>query len=363
MVAVSGGPDSVALLRVLALLRAEFALRPLVIAHVNHRLRGAESDADQAFVHDLHRQLAASDPAALVWREHAVDVREQQAAGEGLESAARAERYRWLTDVALECGAPLVATGHTANDQAETVLHRLLRGTGVRGLAGIPPRRALAAGIDVIRPLLEVRRQDVTDFLAEQHQPFRRDSSNTDPRFTRNRIRLELLPMLERDYNPGIAEVLCRLAQQARVQHRATEAQAAELLQLRAESCACAAGRVAHIRGKPIARHPTPVVVRNVPPGLAARTMAATAHGLRRLAPAGPCRAWRHSRRRPPGRDARSQPRPRDPGRPDPGSRFVMSKSLPVTESAGKQTGRRLPDRRIDRAGPQASVNWATAAA
>jgi tRNA(Ile)-lysidine synthase len=230
VVAVSGGPDSVALLRAVAELRNEFVLKPLVIAHLNHQLRGSESDADRDFVHALYGELAAADELAFQWREHIVDVRATKAATENLENAARTARYRWLTEVARECGAGLVATGHTANDQAETVLHRLLRGTGIKGLAAIPPRRPLATGIDMIRPLLAVTRDEVLAFLSHLGQEYCHDRTNADRRFTRNRIRQELLPLLERDYNPAIVEVLCRLAHQAHALQRDIELDAARLL-------------------------------------------------------------------------------------------------------------------------------------
>ncbi len=230
VVAVSGGPDSVALLRALAMLRDEFALRPLVVAHLNHRLRGAESDADEAFVQDLTTPLAAGGRSDILWRGTARGLPDAARRGEGLESAARALRYQWLAEIAQECRAAWVATGHTADDQAETVLHRILRGTGVRGLAGIPPRRHLSAEVQVIRPLLKVHRREVAEFLAELHQPCRQDRSNADLRFTRNRIRRELLPLLEHDFNPAIVDSLCRLALQARALQSHVESRAARLL-------------------------------------------------------------------------------------------------------------------------------------
>src|SRR5436189_3233901 len=126
-----------------------------------------------------------------------IDVRSQaRRERANLEAVGRRVRYDFLASVARETGAAWVATGHTADDQAETVLHRLLRGTGLKGLAGIPARRALAPGVDVVRPLLKVRRAEVLAFLQETGQRFRQDTSNVDPRFTRNRIRHELLPSL-----------------------------------------------------------------------------------------------------------------------------------------------------------------------
>lgn len=213
VVAVSGGPDSVALLR--ALLAVRSSATRLVVAHLNHRLRGSESDADEEFVHQLHESLLAVH-SHLALRCEASDVAAMaQARGDNLESTARQVRYHWLAPVAVETGCRFVATGHTADDQAETVLHRLLRGTGLTGLRGIAARRPLTEHVEVIRPLLHVSRAEVLAYLDELKQPYRLDSSNENLDLTRNRIRHELLPLLARDYNPAIARLLTQLAEQA----------------------------------------------------------------------------------------------------------------------------------------------------
>jgi tRNA(Ile)-lysidine synthase len=231
VVAVSGGPDSVALLRALLLLRTEGTVGPLLVAHLNHHLRGVESDADEAFVRALHDRLVAADPDGLWWRCGHADVAElARSEHNSIETAARKARYAWLAEVAAETGAAWVATAHTADDQAETVLHRLLRGAGLRGLAGIPMRRPLGPGVQVIRPLLHVRRAAVLAFLEALGQDWRQDHSNADSRHTRNRLRHELLPHLAQ-YNPAIVSVLGRLAEQADAARRLAEEQAAALLQ------------------------------------------------------------------------------------------------------------------------------------
>ena len=215
IIAVSGGPDSVALVRILLAVRAERPI-PLVLAHLNHQLRGGDSDADEAFVADLHATLVAGGAGHLHLARHRLDIARLAAEqGGNLESLARRERYHWLAEVAKSHGLRHVVTGHTASDQAETILHRLLRGTGLDGLRGIAFRRELEPGIEVVRPLLHVRREQVLAYLHEQNQPARHDGSNDDTRFTRNRIRHELLPMLARAFNPRIVEVLARLAEQA----------------------------------------------------------------------------------------------------------------------------------------------------
>jgi tRNA(Ile)-lysidine synthase len=213
VVAVSGGADSVALLHALA------PDRPTV-AHLNHRLRGADSDADAAFVATLYPSLRhpieAIDVAAV-------------AAGDNLEGTARRVRYDFLARVAREVGATWVATGHTLDDQAETVLHRLLRGTGLRGLRGIAAVRELVPGILLVRPMLRVSRADVIAHLTAGGHAWREDATNRDPAFTRNRIRHELLPLL-RTFNPAVESVLGRLAVQAEEQYRDVEAEAECLL-------------------------------------------------------------------------------------------------------------------------------------
>lgn len=227
VIAVSGGPDSVALLRALLALRPRKASGPLIIAHLNHQLRGADSNADEAFVRELHASLGPG----VELRCERTDVAACAAAeGANLESTGRQLRYDWLTAVARDTRARWVATGHTADDQAETVLHRLLRGAGLKGLRGIAGRRELASGVELVRPLLDVRRAEVMEYLQAIGQPWCEDRSNLDLRFTRNRIRHELLPLLAREYNPAIASVLARLAEQAGEVYREEESAAAVLL-------------------------------------------------------------------------------------------------------------------------------------
>jgi tRNA(Ile)-lysidine synthase len=210
VVAVSGGPDSVALLRALGTL----AIGPLVVAHLNHGLRGADSDADEQFVGELVSRLRSDgSPIELASGRRSIA---DTAAGENLEAVARRVRYDWLATVAREFGAAWVATGHTANDQAETVLFQLLRGTGLDGLSGIAGRRPLGPGLWLVRPMLAVRRTDVVAYLRAIGQDFRVDATNADTTRTRSRIRHELLPRLAQQYNPRAVESLARLAKQAR---------------------------------------------------------------------------------------------------------------------------------------------------
>lgn len=205
LVAVSGGADSVALAKALHSLRAAGEGR-LVIAHFNHGLRGAESEEDLAFVEALGRDLGA---AVVVGRQEGETERPRD------EDRLREVRYRFLARAADEAGARYVATAHTADDQVETVLHNTLRGTGLAGLAGIPRVRRLTGAATLIRPLLSVTRAEVLEYLESSGQTYRIDSSNEATSYTRNRIRRELLPLLERDYNPNVRDALLRLSKVA----------------------------------------------------------------------------------------------------------------------------------------------------
>ncbi len=205
LAAVSGGADSVALLRGLhALAHADH--RAISVAHLDHGLRGSEGAEDAEFVRQLADELSLKAYVATI------DVRVEQRGGEGMESAARRVRYRYLRRTAEAQGARYVAVAHTADDQAETVLHRLFRGAGLHGLAGMPRARPLGQAVTLIRPALELRRQELRDYLTALGQPWCEDRTNADPRFTRNRLRRRLLPLLEQDYGPSVAPSICRAA-------------------------------------------------------------------------------------------------------------------------------------------------------
>jgi len=194
LIGLSGGPDSVALLSVLV----ELGWRPHV-CHLNHQLRGADSDADAEFV----RQLATR--YGLLSTVEAYTVAPD-------EDSARRARQEFFARVAERTGVKKLMLAHTADDQVETFLLRLLRGAGVPGLVGIWPERQLGT-LRVIRPLLKVRRAEIMEYLAAKKLSYREDKSNTDTRFTRNRVRHELLPLLEREYNPAIRDVLLNTAE------------------------------------------------------------------------------------------------------------------------------------------------------
>lgn len=200
IVAVSGGADSVALLDVLASLKP-LSLR-LIVAHLNHCLRGAESDADEAFVCKLAQRYGTSFVTS------AVDVKTLSRQEKlSLEEAGRIARYRFFGEIATSCNARCVAVAHHADDQAETVLMRLIRGTGGSGLVAMSPGSG-----SVIRPLLAVTRAEIENYLEQKGLQHRIDQSNTDLNFLRNRIRHELIPFLK-NYNPAIAERLATTAE------------------------------------------------------------------------------------------------------------------------------------------------------
>ncbi|MEE8352961.1 MAG: tRNA lysidine(34) synthetase TilS [Dehalococcoidales bacterium] len=208
LVAVSGGADSVCLLHVLSELADEFGLT-LHVAHLDHCLRGAESAADAGYVARLARRLGI---AATVERRDVAGHRREHRLS--LEEAAREVRYRFLAETARAVGAGWVATGHTRDDHAETVLMHLIRGSGTTGLRGLRPLSRWRSGdeaVTVIRPLLEVGREETAEYCRRRRLRPRVDSSNRSLSPLRNRLRLRLLPQL-REYNPRIVEALVRTA-------------------------------------------------------------------------------------------------------------------------------------------------------
>ena len=215
--AVSGGADSVALLRLLLELRGELGI-VLSVAHVNHKLRGAESDEDERFVAELARQHGLD----LHVCDGPVDRSLRSESGSGIEAAARELRYGFFRQLARAGRVAKIATAHTLDDQAETVLLRIFRGTGIRGLSGIHPRivfeeQGRAFG-EVVRPLLGFRRAALMEFLHECGQGWREDSSNRDIAFLRNRVRHRLLPLIAREFGEAAIEHMGELAEIARAE-------------------------------------------------------------------------------------------------------------------------------------------------
>jgi tRNA(Ile)-lysidine synthase len=198
--AVSGGPDSVCLLEVLACLAPRLGFTLAGVAHFNHKLRGEESEEDERLV-----QALAARHGIPFYREEGATL------GSNLEQEARRARQKFFRGLIREDKADRIAVGHTRDDQAETVLLRLTRGSGLSGLAGVLP----VTREGLIRPLLDSTREDVITYLRERGIVWRQDQSNFDRRFTRNRIRRDLLPKLATDYNPRISQSLAHLAELA----------------------------------------------------------------------------------------------------------------------------------------------------
>jgi tRNA(Ile)-lysidine synthase len=212
--AVSGGADSMALLMLLLELRSELGF-VLSVVHVNHKLRGRESDDDEAFV------LAASREYGLECHTQACPLPNPHT---GMEAAARRLRYEFFERLLADGRLTKIATGHTLDDQAETVLLRMLRGTGIRGLAGIHPRLIFKDG-EVVRPMLGTRRSEVEAFLRNRGQVWREDSSNCNLTILRNRVRHRILPLINEELGPAVFGNLADLAEIARSEeeHWATE--------------------------------------------------------------------------------------------------------------------------------------------
>ncbi|MGI9429096.1 MAG: tRNA lysidine(34) synthetase TilS [Bythopirellula sp.] len=225
-VALSGGADSMALLRVFHHFKEQLAgAGQLLALHVNHQLRGSESAADAQWCQQQCDLLGV--PLEVVVCDTAQFAAES---GESLEASARAQRYQLLKEIAEQAGVRYLATGHTRDDQVETVLFRIVRGTGLRGLVGIPPLRALTSSLTLIRPLLGTSREQIIRYLARLGQGYRTDSSNVDSRFTRNRLRHDLLPLLREQYNSEFDGALLRIAEQAGAAQEYIEAHAQSIL-------------------------------------------------------------------------------------------------------------------------------------
>ena len=217
LAACSGGGDSVTLVHLLARLAADRRWE-VYVGHVHHGLRSS-ADGDAAFVAELAGRLGLP----------CLTRRLRGLGGPNGEARSRAARYAALAEMAREAGAQAVATGHTLDDQAETVLLRLLRGTGVAGLSGILPRRPLAAGVDLVRPLLWCRRQQLRQFLTEEGEAWREDETNADLRHARNRVRARWMPLLSTE-NPRLAEALAQLAEVVREEESVWAEQVARIV-------------------------------------------------------------------------------------------------------------------------------------
>ncbi|MBO8172694.1 MAG: tRNA lysidine(34) synthetase TilS [Bacillaceae bacterium] len=205
LVAVSGGPDSIALLHILKSLSDEQGWE-VAAAHLNHGFRGEESEADAEYVRSFCQQYDI--PLEIRF----VDVpKYMKETGRGAQESAREIRYEFLTEIAGRYHMSKIATGHHADDQIETILMRIIRGTGLDGLQGMPEIRKIGP-VEVVRPLLSFRKQELEDYCREHDLNPRRDSSNESVKYTRNKVRLDVLPVL-REINPGVDEAVLQLGE------------------------------------------------------------------------------------------------------------------------------------------------------
>ncbi len=230
LIGVSGGADSMALLDAMARFRLQERWQGEVYsAHVNHLMRGAESDDDAKSVEEWGREWTETNNLRLPTVATSVDVAAKaRETGQNLEATARQVRYDFFRRFAQDYDVPLVFTAHTHDDQTETLLMRWMRGTGATGLRGIHERSALCEGVELIRPLLDVTRAEVLEHCAHYGVPYRTDSSNLSDDYTRNRVRHQLLPLL-REFNPQFDAALQRGAEHWQADAECLDAQAREL--------------------------------------------------------------------------------------------------------------------------------------
>jgi len=221
LVGVSGGPDSLTLLFVLNAIKKELKLK-LHIAHLDHRLR-EKSREDAVFVKRIAQKLDLPVTVSTV------DIRRRASKGGSVEEIARNSRLGFFLRLAKRIKADKVALAHSFDDQAETVLMRIIRGSGLYGLSAIRPKRKIN-GTSIIRPLLEISRKEIERYLKTLRIKPRKDPSNRENLFLRNKIRNNLLPLLEKEYNSGIKEVLCNLAESAAIDYDYLHAQAKKTL-------------------------------------------------------------------------------------------------------------------------------------
>jgi tRNA(Ile)-lysidine synthase len=208
LVAVSGGPDSVFLLLALKFLQPKLKLKKLVVCNLDHGIRGKESSEDSGFV----KKLAEDSDIGFIHKR--IDLPKEKSKGLSTEEAAREERYKFFNEAAGTAKANVIVTGHTLDDQAETILMRIIKGASLKGIIGISPIRD-GFGIRIVRPLFELEKNEIEKYLDERGVAYRVDSTNKEPIYFRNVVRKEILPYLEK-YNPRIKRALCSLAEHLR---------------------------------------------------------------------------------------------------------------------------------------------------
>lgn len=208
LVAVSGGPDSVFLMLALKFLQSKLKLKKLVVCNLDHGIRGKESSEDSLFVKKL------AEDSDLEFIHKMINLPEKKSKNISTEEAAREERYKFFNDAAKAVKANVIATGHTLDDQAETVLMRIIKGASLKGLVGISPVRQ-EGDLNIVRPLFELEKKEIEKYLDERGIAYRVDSSNLESIYFRNVVRSEIVPYLEK-HNPRLKRALCSLAEHLR---------------------------------------------------------------------------------------------------------------------------------------------------
>ncbi|MFA5255388.1 MAG: tRNA lysidine(34) synthetase TilS [Candidatus Omnitrophota bacterium] len=208
LVAVSGGPDSVFLLRALTHLKTKLKLNKVVVCNLDHGIRGKESSEDSAFVKKIAEDLN------LGFIHKKIDLSKKRSKDLSTEEAAREERYKFFNDAARKVKADVLATGHTLDDQAETILMRIIKGASLKGMVGISPIRE-ESSFKIVRPLFELGKAEIERYLDERGAEYRIDSTNAEAIYFRNVIRRDIIPFLEK-YNPRLKRALCSLAEHLR---------------------------------------------------------------------------------------------------------------------------------------------------
>ena len=208
LAAVSGGPDSIFLLHLLKDLKSKLRIREIVVANIDHGLRANESKDDSLFVKDYSSKLG------LRFIHKKVNLKNRKPRGLSIEEMAREARYKFFNEAAKKTRADVIATGHTLDDQAETVLMRFIRGASLKGIIGISPARE-GGGFKIIRPLIELGKDEIVEYLDGAGIPYRVDRTNSEPIYFRNIVRRDIMPFLEK-YNPRLKRSLFNLAEHLR---------------------------------------------------------------------------------------------------------------------------------------------------
>ena len=208
LAAVSGGPDSVFMLHVLNRLKRKFKVKDIIVCNLDHGIRGEESKVDSSFV------KKAAGKLGLKFIHKKINLNKLKSKEYSIEEMARSERYIFFREAARKASANIVATGHTLDDQAETVLMRLIKGSSLKGLVGIPPVRE-EKGLKIIRPLAELEKSEIVRYLRTESIPYKIDRTNLEERYLRNAIRRDVIPFLEK-YNPRLKRSLFNLAEHLR---------------------------------------------------------------------------------------------------------------------------------------------------